>query len=651
MDPAGLEQRLTSQDQKLDELAQLVQGLLQRISTPAAPHGQDSDQAASPEPRGHPSHSSAFIAVPERYDGSPGMCNSFLMQCTLYITHNPSQFRLETDKVHFVISLLTGRAKEWATALWTINSAILQSESRFLSQFKAVFAHSPTGKEVGSQICDLKQGTRSAADYALDFRTLAAGSGWSEPALKTMFVRGLREDVQAELVFRGPELTLNQAIEAAISLDSLLRGRRRLLRESLPPVFSGESSPREAEPMQLGRTRLTPEEKRRRRREGLCLYCGQAGHLCSSCPTRPGQTRTAEVSVSFTDMLLNHMSIDVMCILAAETFSVSALVDSGAAGNFMDIALAEQLKIPLQPMNNQLRIKALDGRPLGTGTVTKRTPDIDLQEIGRFLRSYCSRNQHDWSSFLPWAEYAQNSLISSATGITPSQVPAVDEWKNRSQQTWEEAHVRLQRAVRRMEVQANQRRGPTPAFQVGQRVWLSTRDLRLRLPSKKLSPRFIGPFRIIKRVSPVSYRLELPSHYRIAPTFHVSLLKPVSASTPQISVPVTDPPPPLDIDGAPAYSVRTLLDSKRCRGRLLYLVDWEGYGPEERSWVPAVDILDRSLIDDFHRARPDRPAPRPRGRPRRAVRSTGADCQGGGSVTIGPAVTPPAHRRSLSPQF
>ncbi|KAL7825608.1 hypothetical protein SRHO_G00340770 [Serrasalmus rhombeus] len=56
-----------------------------------------------------------------------------------------------------------------------------------------------------------------------------------------------------------------------------------------------------------------------------------------------------------------------------------ALVDSGAAGNFMDIALAEQLKIPLQPMNNQLRIKALDGRPLGAGTVTKQTPDIDLQ--------------------------------------------------------------------------------------------------------------------------------------------------------------------------------------------------------------------------------------------------------------------------------
>ncbi len=175
-----------------------------------------------------------------------------------------------------------------------------------------------------------------------------------------------------------------------------------------------------------------------------------------------------------------------------------------------------------------------------------------IQELGRYLRSYCHDDQHSWSRYLPWGEYAQNSLRQNTTGLTPfqcilgyqhplfpwtgepSEVPAVDYWFRVSERVWDLAHVHLQQAVRRHKIFADARRAATPRYQPGDLVWLPTRDLCLRLPSKKLSllfPCFIGPFPIQRQINEVTYLLQLPPRYRIHPSFHVSLLKPCSSSS------------------------------------------------------------------------------------------------------------------------
>ncbi|KAL0192317.1 hypothetical protein M9458_010613, partial [Cirrhinus mrigala] len=151
--------------------------------------------------------------------------------------------------------------------------------------------------------------------------------------------------------------------------------------------------------------------------------------------------------------------------------------------------------------------------------------------MGRYLRSYCHKDQHSWSRFLPWAEYAQNSLRQDTTGLTsfqyvlgyqPPLFPWTEEPSNvpASERAWDLAHHHLQRAVHRHKRFVDARRSVAPVYQPRDQAWLSTRDLRLRLPCRKLSPRYIGPFRILRRINDVTFQLQLPPRYRIHSTFH-----------------------------------------------------------------------------------------------------------------------------------
>lgn len=252
----------------------------------------------------------SHVPDPEHYSGDMGKCGAFLLQCSLVFNQKPITFASDSSKIAFIMGLLRDKALTWASAAWQSKPALRQNYALFEAELMKVFDHPVQGKEAAKRLLVLRQGPRSAAEYSVDFRTLAAESGWNDEALMSVFINGLSEQLKDELAVRDDYEGLDSLISAAIKLDNRIRERRRertrqqtFSRAPAPalarvssntplPLISVQSTPvsqpePSEEPMQLGRTRLTPNERLRRIKSGECLYCGQIGHFLATCPVRP----------------------------------------------------------------------------------------------------------------------------------------------------------------------------------------------------------------------------------------------------------------------------------------------------------------------------------------------------------------------------
>ncbi len=98
--------------------------------------------------------------------------------------------------------------------------------------------------------------------------------------------------------------------------------------------------------------------------ESVCSS-GQAGHVKISCPTRPKQHASSAVSQSFNSSKCVKMLVKLA--FNDGVIEKMALIDSDAAGNFIDADFAKSHDLSLIPCKSPLA--ALDRRPLGAGQV------------------------------------------------------------------------------------------------------------------------------------------------------------------------------------------------------------------------------------------------------------------------------------------
>lgn len=274
-------QLITEQRNEMLRLGSAVDSLTQAVSALSVAAPPPSSPVVPSTFPTAPFRAEAPIQLPERYNGNIRGCRGFLLQCSLYFNMHPGLS--DSVRVGTIVSRLTGKALEWATAVVDAAGWLNFSYMEFMTQFRAVFDHPPEGKEAGEKLLRLRQGTQSAADYAMTFRTLAAASGWNDSALLTVYRQGLRPDLQAELACRDESLSLSALISMSIRLDHLLRERRRSVAgNSVPP-----SATEDDEHMDVTHARLSPAERRARLQSGACLYCGETDHQLATCPTKP----------------------------------------------------------------------------------------------------------------------------------------------------------------------------------------------------------------------------------------------------------------------------------------------------------------------------------------------------------------------------
>jgi Chromo (CHRromatin Organisation MOdifier) domain len=240
------------------------------------------------------------------------------------------------------------------------------------------------------------------------------------------------------------------------------------------------------------------------------------------------------------------------------------------------------------------------------------------------LRTYVTYRQDQWDEYLPAAEFAYNNSKQASTGYTPfeldcgqhpataiamttpSKVPAANDFLQHWTSMIEIAKDNLREAQERQAKYANEHRRFL-TFKEGDQVLLSMKNTNSPVdrnrPTKKLTPRFTGPYKVVQVISPTAYKLDLPAAMRIHPVFHVSLLKPYQASNEFLRP--TPPPAVILPDTEHAeYEVETILDKRILRNRPQYLVKWLGYPLHDATWEPLDHLKNaREKVQEFENTR------------------------------------------------
>ena len=242
---------------------------------------------------------------PKPFDGTRSEYKTFIMQLNLIFNSDTDRYtgvNSDTAKIAYAASYLSGSAKEWFQPHVNETTGVITfpTWASFVAALKAAFHDPDAYQTVYTKISSLKQ-ERDCSSYHAAFVPLATILGFDERTRISFFKKGLNGELKKALSYQItlPD-TFDEFVQACIKIDNQIRANKEA-RDAIPRTQGGQfahapttstSTGTHSGPMDLSGARyrsqkrgpVTNQEKKRRRDNNLCLYCGSSGHWASQCP-------------------------------------------------------------------------------------------------------------------------------------------------------------------------------------------------------------------------------------------------------------------------------------------------------------------------------------------------------------------------------
>ena len=239
------------------------------------------------------------VATPAAFSGSQPDLKRFKTQLSLVLA-DEGRFQDEQHRLRYCFSLLKGDAYTTMEPLVSPDGVNLADTAAFLTEITRIFGDSDEQGSASRELEKLKQGSRDFSRYYADFARLAAILGIEDRAKRYALERGLSQEVIASLCHQGPpgDETFDAYVDRLKRMDERIRRLKALSSSSsakpqnprpVPRTPASTASGTHPGPMDLSANKgqkLPTDERERRIRLGLCLYCGGTGHMANSCPKK-----------------------------------------------------------------------------------------------------------------------------------------------------------------------------------------------------------------------------------------------------------------------------------------------------------------------------------------------------------------------------